>query len=75
MRASYSASMLRNYSISRRLILILLVSIVVLAALGGMLLALEYKDIYSDRAERTHQLVDSAAGVLGYFRDQEVAGS
>ncbi|WP_397453517.1 methyl-accepting chemotaxis protein [Pseudomonas sp. NA-150] len=65
---------LRSVSISRRLWLILVVSVLMLFTLGMLMLKQIHSDLYMGKTEKTHQLVDTASGILGWFHDQETAG-
>lgn len=65
---------LRSVSISRRLSLILVVSVLMLLTLGMLMLKQIHTDLYAAKAEKTHQLVETASGFLTYFHDQEIAG-
>ncbi|MDB5982207.1 MAG: chemotaxis protein [Pseudomonas sp.] len=66
---------LRSMSISRRLWLILVVAVLMLLTLGMLMLKQIHSDLYAAKAEKTHQLVETASGILTYFHDQEVAGT
>ncbi len=66
---------LRSVSISRRLWLILIVAVLMLLTLGILMLKQIHSDLYASKAEKTHQLVETASGILTYFHDQEVAGT
>jgi methyl-accepting chemotaxis protein len=66
---------LRSVSISRRLWLILIVAVLMLLTLGILMLKQIHSDLYASKAEKTHQLVETASGILSYFHDQEVAGT
>jgi len=65
---------LRSLSISRRLWLILVVSVLMLLTLGMLMLKQIHSDLYAAKAEKTHQLVDTTSGILTYFHDLETAG-
>ena len=66
---------LRNLSISRRLWLILLLAITMLAAVGMVMLKQIHDDLYQAKAQKTTHLVQTAAGVLAYFHGLEAAGT
>jgi methyl-accepting chemotaxis protein len=45
-----------------------------MAALCGLMLFQIHRDLYIEKTERTHQLVESASGVLAYFHGLETSG-
>ncbi|MEB0040628.1 MULTISPECIES: methyl-accepting chemotaxis protein [unclassified Pseudomonas] len=65
---------LRSMSISRRLWLILVVSVFMLFMLGVLMLKQIHTDLYAGKSEKTHHLVETVSGILTYFHDQETAG-
>jgi methyl-accepting chemotaxis protein len=65
---------LRSLSISRRLWLILVVSVLMLLTLGALMLKQIHTDLYAAKAEKTQQIVEAAGGILSYFHDQETSG-
>ncbi|AIZ32767.1 chemotaxis protein [Pseudomonas parafulva] len=66
---------LRSMSISRRLWLILLVSLAMLLVLGLLLLRQIHGDLYQAKAEKTRHVVETAVGVLAYYQGLEAAGT
>ncbi|WP_434563400.1 methyl-accepting chemotaxis protein [Pseudomonas sp. Z5-35] len=66
---------LRNVSISRRLWLILIVSIVMLFTLGAFMLKQIHTDLYQAKYEKTEHVVQTASGVLSYYHGLETAGT
>lgn len=57
---------LRSVSISRRLWLILVVSIVMLFTLGALMLKQIHSDLYQAKVQKTQHVVQTASGVLTY---------
>ncbi|PTS83939.1 methyl-accepting chemotaxis protein [Pseudomonas sp. HMWF032] len=66
---------LRSLPINRRLWLILAVAIIMLVIQGGLLLKQIHTDLHAAKSEKTQHVVQSAAGILKFFQDQEAAGS
>ena len=66
---------LRSMSISRRLSLILVVSVAMLLVLGLLMLRQIHGDLYQAKAEKTRHVVQTAVGVLAYYQGLEAAGS
>ncbi|MEN2394342.1 methyl-accepting chemotaxis protein [Pseudomonas halotolerans] len=66
---------LRNVSISRRLWLILVVSIVMLFTLGAFMLKQIHTDLYQAKVQKTQHVVQTASGVLSYYHGLETAGT
>ncbi|WP_260955789.1 methyl-accepting chemotaxis protein [Pseudomonas citri] len=66
---------LRNVSISRRLWLILVVSIVMLFTLGALMLNQIHTDLYQAKVQKTQHVVQTASGVLAYYHGLETAGT
>ncbi len=66
---------LRSLPISRRLWLILALAILTLVLLGAYMLRQTNLDLYAGKAEKTQQLVQSAAGILKHYHGLESAGS
>ncbi|MFV3325979.1 methyl-accepting chemotaxis protein [Pseudomonas sp. NY15372] len=66
---------LRSMSISRRLSLILLVSVGMLVAFALLMLRQLHGDLYQAKAEKTRHVVQTAAGVLAYYQGLEAAGT
>ncbi|MBC3362796.1 methyl-accepting chemotaxis protein [Pseudomonas sp. SWRI154] len=66
---------LRNVSISRRLWLILIVSIVMLFTLGAFMLKQIHTDLYQAKVQKTQHVVQTASGVLTYYHGLETAGT
>ncbi|NER60512.1 methyl-accepting chemotaxis protein, partial [Pseudomonas sp. MAFF212428] len=66
---------LRGMSISRRLWLILVVAVVMLVTLGLLMLRQIHGDLYQAKAEKTRHVVETAAGVLGYYQGLEATGA
>jgi len=66
---------LRNLPISRRLGLILAVSLLLLATFGGLLLKQIHTTLYTGKAQKTQHLVESSTGVLTHFYDLQTAGT
>jgi methyl-accepting chemotaxis protein len=65
---------LRNIPISRRLWLILLMSILMLLILAGLMLKQSYNDLYAAKALKTRHVVETASGVLRHFQEMEDHG-
>ncbi|AMZ70269.1 MULTISPECIES: methyl-accepting chemotaxis protein [Pseudomonas] len=66
---------LRSVSISRRLWLILVVSIVMLFTLGALMLKQIHSDLYQAKVQKTQHVVQTASGVLTYYQGLEAAGT
>jgi len=66
---------LRNLSISRRLWLILVLAIGMLAVLGLFMLKQIHDDLYQAKAQKTMHVVQTAAGLLEYFNGLEKTGA
>jgi methyl-accepting chemotaxis protein len=66
---------LRSMSISRRLWLILLLAVAMLLVLGLLMLRQIHADLYRAKAEKTHHVVETAAGVLAYYQGLEANGT
>ena len=66
---------LRSVSISRRLWLILIVSVVMLLTLGMLMLKQIHDDLYQAKALKTQHVVQTASGILNYYHDLETAGT
>ena len=66
---------LRSVSISRRLWLILVVSVLMLLTLGMLMLNQIHSDLYQAKAEKTRHVVETANGVLTYDHGLETAGT
>ena len=66
---------LRRLSISRRLGLILVVSMAMLLALGMLMLKQIHDDLYEGKAQKTRHVVQAVSGVLGYYHGLETAGT
>ena len=64
---------LRSVSISRRLWLILIVSVVMLLTLGMLMLKQIHDDLYQAKALKTQHVVQAASGLLTYYHDLETA--
>ncbi|WP_213881442.1 methyl-accepting chemotaxis protein [Pseudomonas sp. dw_358] len=66
---------LRNFSIGKRLWLILLVAMAMLFSLGLVMLKQIHDDLYAGRAKQTMHVVQAASGVLDYYHNLETAGT
>lgn len=66
---------LRRLSISRRLGLILVVSMAMLLALGMLMLKQIHDDLYDGKAQKTRHVVQAVSGVLAYYHGLETAGT
>ncbi len=66
---------LRNFAISRRLLLILGVAVLMLASLGTVLLLQIHEDLFAAKGEKTRHVVQSAAGILKHYHSLETAGT
>jgi methyl-accepting chemotaxis protein len=66
---------MRNLSISRRLWLILLVSVLMLFTLAAALLKQIHDDLYDAKALKTMHVVQTASGLLDYYHGLETAGT
>lgn len=65
---------LRNFSISRRLWLILLTSILMLLILAGLMLKQNHDDLYAAKALKTRHVVETVSGILRHFQALEGQG-
>jgi methyl-accepting chemotaxis protein len=65
---------LRNVPINRRLWLILLVSLLMLAALAALMLQRSYSNLYNAKVQQTRNAVENTLGVFAYFQGLEQAG-
>ncbi|MDP9691359.1 UNVERIFIED_ORG: methyl-accepting chemotaxis protein [Pseudomonas mohnii] len=65
---------LRNISISRRLWLILLTSVLMLLILAGLMLKQSHDDLYAAKALKTRHVVETASGILRHFQNLEGQG-
>jgi methyl-accepting chemotaxis protein len=66
---------MRSLSISRRLWLILFVSVLMLFTLAAAMLRQVHTDLYAAKAEKTMHVVQSASGIMEYFNGLETAGT
>ncbi len=66
---------MRSLSISRRLWLILVVSVLMLFILAAAMLKQVHTDLYAAKAEKTMHVVQSASGILEYYQGLETAGT
>ncbi|RMQ41611.1 Histidine kinase, HAMP region: chemotaxis sensory transducer [Pseudomonas cichorii] len=66
---------MRSLSISRRLWLILIVSVLMLFVLAAAMLKQIHDDLYLAKAEKTTHVVQAAGGVLTYYQGLEAAGT
>ncbi|WP_122667560.1 methyl-accepting chemotaxis protein [Pseudomonas viridiflava] len=66
---------MRSLSISRRLWLILIVSVLMLFVLAATLLKQIHDDLYQAKAEKTMHVVQTASGILAYYQGLEAAGT
>ncbi len=66
---------MRSLSISRRLWLILIVSVLMLFILAATLLKQIHDDLYQAKAEKTMHVVQTASGILAYYQGLEAAGT
>ncbi|MCQ3000894.1 methyl-accepting chemotaxis protein [Pseudomonas syringae] len=66
---------MRSLSISRRLWLILVVSVLMLFILTAAMLKQVHTDLYAAKAEKTMHVVQSASGILDYYQGLEAAGT
>ncbi|MCI8212068.1 chemotaxis protein [Pseudomonas sp. S25] len=66
---------MRSLSISRRLWLILVVSVLMLFILAAAMLKQVHTDLYAAKAEKTMHVVQSASGILEYYQGLETAGA
>lgn len=66
---------MRSLSISRRLWLILVVSVLMLFILTAAMLKQVHTDLYAAKAEKTMHVVQSASGILDYYQGTETAGT
>ncbi|GFZ68099.1 methyl-accepting chemotaxis protein [Pseudomonas amygdali pv. eriobotryae] len=65
---------MRSFSISRRLWLILVVSVLMLFVLSATLLRQLHNDLYQAKAEKTMHVVQTASGILSFYQGLEAAG-
>jgi len=68
-------NLLRNFSISRRLWLILVLAVGMVAALGLVMLKQIHDDLYRAKALKTMHVVQTATGLLEYFNGLEKSGA
>ncbi|KTB68442.1 chemotaxis protein [Pseudomonas viridiflava ICMP 13104] len=66
---------MRSLSISRRLWLILIVSVLMLLVLAATLLRQTHEDLYRAKAEKPMHVVQTASGILTFYQGLEAAGS
>ncbi|OCR24642.1 chemotaxis protein [Pseudomonas syringae] len=66
---------MRNLSISRRLWLILIVSVLMLCTLTAAMLRQVHNDLYDAKAQKTMHVVQTASGILEYYHGLETAGT
>ncbi|QHF02607.1 MULTISPECIES: methyl-accepting chemotaxis protein [Pseudomonas syringae group] len=66
---------MRSLSISRRLWLILIVSVLMLFVLAATLLKQIHDDLYQAKAEKTMHVVQTASGILTFYQGLEAAGT
>ena len=66
---------MRSLSISLRLWLILIVSVLMLFVLAATLLKQIHDDLYQAKAEKTMHVVQTASGILAYYQGLEAAGT
>jgi methyl-accepting chemotaxis protein len=66
---------LRNVPISRRLWLILLVSLLTLLVLAALMPQRSYSNLYSAKVQQTRNAVENTQGVFAYFQALEQAGA
>ncbi|WP_122277898.1 methyl-accepting chemotaxis protein [Pseudomonas syringae group genomosp. 3] len=66
---------MRSLSISRRLWLILVVSVLMLLVLAAALLRQTHEDLYRAKSEKTMHVVQTASGILTFYQGLEAAGS
>jgi len=66
---------MRSFSISRRLWLILIVSVLMLFILAAAMLKQVNTDLYAAKAEKTKHVVQSTSGILDYYHGLETAGT
>ena len=66
---------MRSLSISRRLWLILIVSVLMLFVLAAAMLKQIHDDLYLAKAEKTMHVVQTVSGVLSYYQGLEAAGT
>ncbi|RMO68497.1 Methyl-accepting chemotaxis protein [Pseudomonas syringae pv. primulae] len=66
---------LRRVSISMRLWIILLVSVVMLVSLALIMLRQTHDDLYNSQEQQTLHMVEAASGILNYYQSLEVAGT
>ena len=66
---------MRNLSISRRLWLILIVSVLMLCTLTAAMLKQVHSDLYDAKAQKTMHVVQTASGILEYYYGLETAGT
>ncbi|HEY0287635.1 MAG TPA: methyl-accepting chemotaxis protein [Pseudomonas sp.] len=66
---------MRNFSISRRLWLILIVAVLMLFILAVVMLKQIHDDLYDAKAQKTMHVVQTASGLLDYYHGLETAGT
>src|SRR5690606_20980930 len=72
--AAMSLFNLRNLMISRRLLLILLASVLMLLVLGVMMLQRSYRNLHDGKIEQLSRVVQAASGVLREAHERERSG-
>ncbi|RMR10211.1 Methyl-accepting chemotaxis protein [Pseudomonas syringae pv. primulae] len=71
----FDMASLRRVSISMRLWIILLVSVVMLVSLALIMLRQTHDDLYNSQEQQTLHMVEAASGILNYYQSLEVAGT
>ncbi|TDV67940.1 methyl-accepting chemotaxis sensory transducer with Cache sensor [Pseudomonas sp. LP_7_YM] len=66
---------MRNFSISRRLWLILIVAVLMLFTLAAAMLKQIHDDLYEGKAQKTMHVVQTASGLLDYYHGLETGGT
>ncbi|HCP54974.1 MAG TPA: methyl-accepting chemotaxis protein, partial [Pseudomonas sp.] len=66
---------LRSIPINRRLWLILLLAILMLAGLGSAMLEQIHTQLYAAKSEKTRHVVESASGILRHYQALEADGT
>ncbi|WP_268800350.1 methyl-accepting chemotaxis protein [Pseudomonas huanghezhanensis] len=66
---------MRNFSISHRLWLILIVAVLMLFILAVAMLKQVHDDLYAAKAQKTMHVVQAASGLLDYYHGLETAGT
>jgi len=67
-------SILRRFSISSRLWLILIIAICMYVVLGGLAMKQNHEDLVFAKEIKTQHLVESTIGILEFFHSQEQSG-